>query len=205
MARVVKPPEVRRAEILEAAARLFVRQGYAETAVDAIVREANVAKGTFYYYFRSKEDILDTLSVQMVSQMCALAKSIAVQSDLPPIQRLAHIFTLLRQEEEHGQAVVGGLHRPENRELHQRNNAAFVTMLGPILAEVVEDGIQKGIFDVVDPLSTIQFLLAGSLMMFGEGAFNWSAEERQARSAAMIRLSERALGCRENTLQVLLP
>lgn len=47
--------------ILDAAIRIFARQGYAQTSVSEIIDEANVARGTFYLYFKSKKDIFNAL------------------------------------------------------------------------------------------------------------------------------------------------
>ena len=56
-----KPPEKRRDELMNAAQRLFLKQGVAPTTVEQITSGAYVAKGTFYLYFSSKEDILAAL------------------------------------------------------------------------------------------------------------------------------------------------
>jgi AcrR family transcriptional regulator len=56
-----KPAEVRREELLDAAQTLFLAQGIAATSVDAIVAGADVAKGTFYIHFDSKEQLLAAL------------------------------------------------------------------------------------------------------------------------------------------------
>jgi AcrR family transcriptional regulator len=53
-----KPPEERRGEIMRAARRLFLEQGVAATTIEQITSRAGVAKGTFYLYFSSKEDVL---------------------------------------------------------------------------------------------------------------------------------------------------
>ncbi len=53
MTRTVKEAKERRLEIIQTAERLFKVHGYNETPVDAIVKEMGVAKGTFYYYFKS--------------------------------------------------------------------------------------------------------------------------------------------------------
>jgi len=53
MARRPRGTEARRGELLEAAGRLFVREGFASVSVSRIVREVGVAQGTFYYYFAS--------------------------------------------------------------------------------------------------------------------------------------------------------
>jgi len=56
--RVVKPSEQRRAEILDAALKLFSSKGFHETTMEEVAHAAGVAKGTIYLYFPSKEHVL---------------------------------------------------------------------------------------------------------------------------------------------------
>ena len=57
-----KPPETRRDELMSAAERLFLSEGVAATTIEQITSAADVAKGTFYLYFSSKDDVLAALA-----------------------------------------------------------------------------------------------------------------------------------------------
>lgn len=59
-------PELRRQQILEAALRVFVERGYHAAHVDHVIREAGVARGTFYLYFKSKHEIFAALVQRML-------------------------------------------------------------------------------------------------------------------------------------------
>jgi AcrR family transcriptional regulator len=194
MVRTVKTPEVRRAEILQAASELFQEIGYESTSVDSIVRSAGIAKGTFYYYFKSKDEVLAALAQQLCAEMVARSQIIADDPQLGAIDKFCAIIAAQNQTVEAGQALVEDLHRPENRALHERSNIETVLVFGPILATVVEQGNQEGVFQVDDPLSTVQFILAGSLFLFGHQMFSWTPEEQAARMQAMLLLIERAFG-----------
>lgn len=194
MVRTVKTPEVRRAEILQAAGELFQELGYDSTSVDTIVRQAGVAKGTFYYYFKSKEEVLAALAQQLCADMVARSQRIADDPQLGAIEKFCAIITAQNQTVDDGQALVEDLHRPENRALHERSNIETVLSFGPILAAVVEQGNREGVFQVEDPLSTVQFILAGSLFLFGQHMFSWTPEEHAARMQAMLLLIERSFG-----------
>lgn len=194
MVRTVKTPEVRRAEILQAASELFQEIGYESTSVDSIVRSAGIAKGTFYYYFKSKDEVLAALAQQLCAEMVARSQVIADDPQLGAIEKFCAIIAAQNQTVEAGQALVEDLHRPENRALHERSNIETVLAFGPILAAVVEQGNQEGVFQVDDPLSTVQFILAGSLFLFGHQMFSWTPEEQAARMQAMLLLIERAFG-----------
>src|ERR1700735_2463225 len=56
-----KPPEQRRDELMNAARRLFLDLGVSATTIEQITSGAGVAKGTFYLYFASKDEILAAL------------------------------------------------------------------------------------------------------------------------------------------------
>ena len=56
-----KPSDERRDDLMNAAERLFLAQGIEPTTIDQITAAADVAKGTFYLYFESKEDVLVAL------------------------------------------------------------------------------------------------------------------------------------------------
>ncbi len=56
--RIVKKPEERKAEMIAVADRFFERQGFLQTTVSEIVGTMDVAKGLFYYYFVTKDDVV---------------------------------------------------------------------------------------------------------------------------------------------------
>jgi AcrR family transcriptional regulator len=88
MARVVKQPEARKGEIIKAARRLLFRHGYAKTTIAEIIDDAEISKGLFYYYFGSKEEILDAIVEQLVMADAAQLRAVADDSALGPAERL---------------------------------------------------------------------------------------------------------------------
>lgn len=56
-----KPAEERLDDLMNAAEKLFLSKGFVNTTVSEIVQFADVAKGTFYHYFQSKNDIMEAL------------------------------------------------------------------------------------------------------------------------------------------------
>ena len=77
-----KDTEIRRTEFVDAAEKLFTENGIVDTTVNAIVREMNVAKGLFYYYFSSKDDVIDAISDKYNNEFRrAIADSLDPSSD----------------------------------------------------------------------------------------------------------------------------
>jgi AcrR family transcriptional regulator len=77
-----KPADERREEIMTAAQGLFVTNGVAATSVEEITRGADVAKGTFYLYFKSKEDVVAALRERFVERLSSgIREAVAAQPD----------------------------------------------------------------------------------------------------------------------------
>lgn len=65
-----KPAEIRREELMDAAQALFLEKSFSATSVDEIVKSADVAKGTFYLHFKTKEDVLLALQARFIDDFC---------------------------------------------------------------------------------------------------------------------------------------
>ncbi len=192
--RIVKDPEIRQTEILKAAEELFKNQGYVNTTVEAIIQKVGIAKGTFYYYFKSKEDILDALVHEMVNKLCEDYQKIAVDPEMSAMDKMREMLRGENKISEQENELTENLHRPENRELHERINIEIILRVSPIIAQVIEQGNKESVFNVENPLQTLQFLLAGSQFLMESGLFNWNEEERIKHVLAMQSIIERSLG-----------
>ncbi len=194
MARIVKAPEERRAEIVDTADRLFREHGYAKCSVEMIIREIGVAKGTFYYYFKSKPDILEAIVDKTLSQIIEMAKGVADEPSLTAMQKMEALLGNSHIGDDDSLEVAEMLHLPENRELHELTNIQTVLQISPILAQIVEQGITEGVFDVARPLETIQFLFTGAQFLTDGDMFGFTEAELRARRLAMQTIIEKALG-----------
>lgn len=87
--RIVKEAEERRNEILDAADELFGRKGFDGTSTNDILEKVGIARGTLYYHFKSKEDILDALIQRYEEQMYSAAAAAAKDGSLPVTVRSA--------------------------------------------------------------------------------------------------------------------
>ena len=77
----------RKEELLKIAYNKFITKGYLNTSIDEIISEAKIAKGTYYYYFESKEKTLEEVINMMVDKMINKANSV-LELELPLEQKL---------------------------------------------------------------------------------------------------------------------
>lgn len=200
MPRTSKPSDIRSAEILNAAATLFRQYGVGSVSVEQIAREAGIAKGTFYLHFPSMRDLLARMAEATVAAMAENVERVIATSNHPPHETLVLTLAALKAVEADNAPLAQALDHPDNVELQERANIALVLKVGPLLAAVIERGCKTGDFAVEDPLSTIQFILAGQVFLLGNPRFGWSREEHGMRLMATLRLTERALGARPDSL-----
>ncbi|WP_300533522.1 TetR/AcrR family transcriptional regulator [uncultured Mameliella sp.] len=194
MVRTVKAPEERREEIVETADRLFRQHGYANCSVEMIIREIGVAKGTYYYYFKSKQDILEAIVERTLGRIVDMAKGVADDPSLSAMQKMQALLENSQIGDGDSLEVAEMLHLPENRELHELTNVQTVLQLSPILAQIVEQGIAEGVFDVDRPLETIQFLFTGAQFLTDGGLFGFSPAEVRSRRLVTQTIIEKTLG-----------
>lgn len=69
--RVVKDPEERRTKLLEASEELFLQKGFGKTMVSDIAGKVGAAQGTFYYYFKSKDEVLAAILERIWNRFAA--------------------------------------------------------------------------------------------------------------------------------------
>ena len=81
----------RRRQILDAAVRVFARQGFHSSRVSDVADEAGVAYGLVYHYFRSKEEVLDTLFVERWEILLQVVRDADAREDLAPREKLGAI------------------------------------------------------------------------------------------------------------------
>lgn len=159
----------RRNELLKIAYRMFIEKGYNNTSVDEIIAEAGIAKGTYYYYFPSKESTLEAVIDMMINDEVGKAKD-AVGSDLPVSQKLAAVIQSFRpkQEEEN---IADVLESKENLILHDKLNKRLIAEAEPLISAVVREGIAQGIFRCEMVEERVKMILILCIQVFNRDSF----------------------------------
>ncbi|WP_267379215.1 TetR/AcrR family transcriptional regulator [Bacillus sp. GM_Baccil_2] len=203
--RIVKEYEERRKEILETAERLFLTKGFTKTTVNDILKEIGIAKGTFYHYFKSKEEVMDEIIMRIIKEDVTKAKRIVFNPDIPVLDKLFKI--LMEQSPKSGdvkEKMIEQFHQPNNAEMHQKSLVQSIIHLSPVLTEVLEQGIEEGIFSTPYPQETIELLLSSAQVIFDDGLFQWKPEEMMRRAKAYIKMMEVSVGAKEGSFNYMI-
>lgn len=89
---MAKEYEVRRDQILDAAEALFFTKSYSETSVEDVLQAVGIAKGTLYYYSKSKRDILNSLIDRMVREVADIYLATIKDNGLNAVDKLNAIY-----------------------------------------------------------------------------------------------------------------
>lgn len=135
--RVVKEAEERKQEILDAAEMLFGTKGFNNTSTGDILDAVGIARGTLYYHFKSKEEILDGVIQRMTNRLMEDAKAIVRNKKLPVLERLTKAIMVLNVESKIGYEVMEQVHRPQNALMHQKMQTTLLSGITPIFTELV--------------------------------------------------------------------
>jgi AcrR family transcriptional regulator len=163
MPRVVKDADVRRHEILGAAYRLFVRDGYDATTVNSIIEDLGLSKGAFYHHFESKDQVMEALASRMAEEMRKNLAPRLARPGLTALDKLNLTFSLgAKLKREHiplVRAMSAFYYREENARLRARMVAASVSVMGPLFARILDEGVADGSFAIEDPVETAALLI----------------------------------------------
>ncbi len=187
--RIIKDADVRKAEILDAAEKLFNEKGYSKTTMEDILSLTGIAKGTLYYHFKGKEDILLAMIDRQIEQREQSMRRIAEDRTTSAAEKLFQVIRLLSQSG----MMADGLYEKGNSELHQRSFSRSLMRFTPIMTEIVEQGIQSGEFSTPYPQESVELLFCAS-ELHDPRAFSWPAEVRQRKKEAFFWMLEITLG-----------
>jgi AcrR family transcriptional regulator len=146
------PPVDKRRHILDAAIRVFARQGFHSTRVSDIADEAGVAYGLVYHYFTSKEEVLNELFVERWSLLLAAIEE-ADAGDETPRAKLAAVAGFIidsyRHEPELMKVIIVEVTRAANSfgQTHLAQIRQAYELIGEIVTAAQAEGTFKGEID----------------------------------------------------------
>jgi AcrR family transcriptional regulator len=201
MSRTVKEHDVRKKEIVDTAERLFLEYGYEETPVEMIIKDVGIAKGTFYYYFRSKDELLDELVENLIEEVTGSIKRISEDEEGDPLLKIFKVSRYFRNLGVSKQKLTDYLHEDRNIHLHHRVEKKVLPVMAACYSKLIEQGNEEGIFKVNYPYETAVGILgaANYLSDIDHEDFGHHVVEEEGM-AAIIDLMERMLGMKEGKL-----
>lgn len=155
-----KDPEQTQERIIDASIKLFIEKGYEQTTIQDILTALNLSKGGLYHHFKSKEEILEAVkqkriqyAADMLHELIAHTQAANAKEKMKKIlyqlgtSTQTHSFdTILSSQTNNPHFVIGALQNAVNQD-------------APIIAKLIEEGINDGSIQTTEPLLCAEILL----------------------------------------------
>jgi TetR/AcrR family fatty acid metabolism transcriptional regulator len=135
----------RRRQILEAAVKVFARSGFHTSRVGDIAEEAGIAYGLVYHYFKSKEELLETIFRDTWTQMLARVREVEA-SGVPASEQVRQVTALLLRTWRRDPDLVRVLVREVTRSPHVQQEIEEITQAMTALEGIIRRGQESGEF-----------------------------------------------------------
>lgn len=197
--RITKEHDERRNEILDIAEKLFHIKGYDKCTINDILKEVGIAKGTFYHYFKSKEEVLDAIVSRYKDVVITKVNEVANNDVITLQEKLMGAFMSMRIIDQLDSGMINEMHKTENALLHQKILNQIVIDVAPILVKIIKEGVDRKVWRCKFPLEYMQIFLASSITLTDEGIFEFDGEYQNKIMEALISVLEKMLDVSENS------
>ena len=213
MARTVKPPDVRRTEILDTAEHLIVTKGYEQMTIQDVLDRLRLSKGAFYHYFDSKFAVLEAVLLRRQEELRQRLLAIVEESGLPTLSKLGRFFDTLSVWKTAQKALLlpllTVLYRDDNAVVRYKLRARALTHTTPLLTTIVRQGVTERTIRVAHPEQAGEVILT-LVLDLGDacaGVLLTSGPDLYARLeqlvAAYTEAIGRVLGLPDGSLQII--
>ena len=203
MARPQQDPKIKMDEILDVAEPLFASNGYRKTTISDISKAIGGARGLLYYYFKSKEEILEALINRQMAYALANISSMVSSAYMLPSQKIEFVVhAFFRTAHYKGGLFLDFLHDEKNLHIKNKIFQQAALLLKPCLLKILEEGVCKQQFNIPHLPVALTFIMS-IMLCLGETLCEKTADEEMTYHIKMANsLIEKALGIPENTLHL---
>ena len=181
--RIVKQPDERKSEIIKTAGRLFLQKGVHNTKISEIVETIGVAKGLFYYYFKSKDDVISAVIEHFISELDVVLSNI-LSSDINYYKKISKFIDTYVQ--------IRRMFNKNSCNNNDNDNFSYIllkksnNLILSYLKLLISSGISKGLLRLRYPDETV------TMLVYGLNELMDSSQKKIGR-AVMLALVEQSL------------
>ncbi|MFW5795488.1 MAG: TetR/AcrR family transcriptional regulator [Bacillota bacterium] len=193
----------RRNTILDEAEKLFIEEGFEKATVKEIAERAGVAKGTFYYYFDTKEDIINALLDKRYTNTEEKAQHILDNNKYTPLEKLEKVILRLIFTRQGNFKVYEFFKIDENAKFMKKRNKEFWNKFIPVFTKIVEEGIAAGEFETDYPEELTEILFMGIDGFLHRHYANFTTKEMyEDKFSAVEELLTKALNLKDKRVDL---
>ncbi len=198
MKRITKDPEERKSEILDAAEELFIEKGFNKTSVNEITRNMKVAHGLFYYYFKSKEDLLNAIIERYMKYYETELRAISEDKTLSALEKFERVFTKSLYYKKGKEKLMVSFIKNKDLLMGEKLRREGLQKIVPHLTHIVKQGVKEGVFDTDYPKEAVEVYYISSTH-FEEAFIKNDPDDPKRILNITIDVMERLFGTKKGT------
>ncbi len=217
MPRIIKEDEyaIRRNQIIDTTLKLVYTKGYGQITIQDILDDLHISKGAFYHYFDSKMSVLEALVERMISDMEPHLRLIVNDTSSSALEKLQRYYeTAVRWKTEQKEIIFELIriwYADENIIVRQKLTAKSLARITPLLTEIIQQGVDEGVFNTAYPefISQVNLYLLQGLsdafveLLFAPKVDPAALQKSIALFAAYNDALVRILGAPKNSIQLM--
>lgn len=163
MIRISKDYDERKREIIDTSMKLFIEKGYEDTSVNYIIKTIGISKGAFYYYFNTKEELLDAIVLERTGRVMKSILPIVEDDSLNAIEKINSLFSnavrIKADMKEELQAIYRIFMDPRYMIIRYKLERQNTEKFSPELEKVIQQGIEEKAFRLDDSEGIAELIL----------------------------------------------
>lgn len=187
--------------ILDAMQSLMSQNLASSASVSDIAKHAGIAKGGIYYYFNSKDEILDAVLERSYSQAIEQSWSLIQSEGLDALSKLKKLFQICVYPDIalHQKEMLNYLHLQDDLLLHHKFLSLTIQEFTPILTEVIHQGISEGLLQCDFPEQTSEIILTMLVYLLDHTLFACDEADVPKKLNALALMLQRSMNAPEGS------
>ncbi len=187
------PKSDRKKAFIDAAEELFNEKGFENTSIDDIVERVGVAKGLFYYYFDSKEELLGMITQRLIEEVRSSVRGVMKKEGLNAMERLRELAQANEAIKTRSIKLIAYFHEDRNKALHYCMEDQMLEFMVPAMESIIKQGVEEGVFNTPYPRETAIALLSSLKSITYNHLIN-GPQDREMMEKIQKFIGERLLG-----------
>ena len=190
-------------QILDVSLSLFLEKVYDNTSISDILSNLNIARGTLYYHFESKEAIMDEIIERSIKSVIEEAKGIVFRKGMTVQEKMFTLFSSTSMKRLSGrELMIDYLNQPQNALLHEKINRSFIQKIVPILGDIIKEGVEEGTFINAYPYDSAEIILVMITGFMDVHYENMDEKDVKRRTESLLYNMERMLGVKKGSFDM---
>jgi len=197
-------------QIFDAMEQLLLTVPSGEISVDAIAKQAGIGKGSIYYYFKSKDEILSAVIERSYRRAIReYFNSISAEKNalknMPALEKIKRLFQNLIKEDfqNNEQNLIVTLHLTDDLTLHKKMKYIAVQEIAPILTDLLKQGIAEGSIETDTPKESAEIIVAVFTFFLDDTIFPETPTSMKNKLKIFARVLETSLKTEEGSFDFL--